>query len=308
MTLINFQKFSKITFALIFLVIIAGSVVRMSGAGMGCPDWPKCFDMWIPPIDVSQLPDNYQEIYKDRGYATTEFNVIHTWTEYVNRLIGALAGFFTLVLFLFSFRQKNKSIVFLAAMVVLSMGIQGWLGGVVVESVLEPFKITLHMIMAIFILCLMLVIINKSSNLFHLIKDNLAFKRVLLVLIVISFIQILLGTGVRESIDIIAKQFNFESRYLWISELGLNFKIHRSFSIIVIIVAAYYAFLSFKNNLFVTHLKLIIGLLFIEVIVGVFLAYFSVPFYLQPIHLICAVSLFAAQTDVLIKYISSPKK
>ena len=307
MTFINFQIFSKITFALIFLVIIAGSIVRMSGSGMGCPDWPKCFDMWIPPTDVSQLPDNYQDVYKDRGYATTEFNVLHTWTEYINRLIGALAGFFTLVLFILSFNQKNKLIIFLATMVVFSMGVQAWLGGVVVQSVLEPFKITIHMIMAVFILCLMLIIINKSSN-FQFVKENTSFKRVLLAFIVISFIQILLGTSVRESIDVIAKQFNFEFRDLWVAELGLSFKIHRSFSIIVITVALYYVFLSLKNNLFIKHLKLIIGLLFTEILIGVFMAYFSIPFYLQPIHLIFAISLFTVQTDVLIKYIMSPKQ
>ena len=59
---------------------------------MGCPDWPTCFGQWVPPTSESDLPRNYQEIYADLGYAETRFNVVKTWTEYVNRLIGVGIG------------------------------------------------------------------------------------------------------------------------------------------------------------------------------------------------------------------------
>ena len=62
---IAFKRLSFTTLIAVYFLILVGGVVRSTGSGMGCPDWPKCFGTWVPPTSVDQLPDNYEKEYLD---------------------------------------------------------------------------------------------------------------------------------------------------------------------------------------------------------------------------------------------------
>ena len=137
-----------------YLVILAGAVVRGTGSGLGCPDWPRCFGQWVPPTDISELPANYKEVYKIAGKTIADFDPFKTWTEYINRLLGALLGVLIVILFGKSLKMKEyeKNIPWFCGGLLFLIIIQGGVGALVVSTHLKPFLITIHMFLAILLL------------------------------------------------------------------------------------------------------------------------------------------------------------
>lgn len=297
----RFRIFVYITIVLTYLVILAGAVVRTTQSGMGCPDWPKCFGQYIPPTDVSQLPANYQQIYADRGYADTTFDAFHTWTEYINRLFGALLGIAIFITLLLSipYLKTQARVFWLSLLSFFLIGFQAWLGKLVVASNLAPVKITVHMVAALVLLALLIYIFHLVSP---KIKNNVRSSKLmkaLYVALALTVVQIMLGTQVREEVDSISKALNHLQRETWADKLSLLFKFHRSFSLLVLALNAWIVYQSLKLFASIDKIKLqasLIALLIAaEIVVGAVLGYFSFPAALQPVHLLLASFLFGIQ-------------
>lgn len=293
-----YHSLIKITIVSVCLVICAGGFVRMTGSGMGCPDWPKCFGYWIPPTDVSQLPLDYKEQYSERGYDKLDFNVFNTWTEYVNRLLGALAGFFCLGLLIISIFISNTRLILFSFFLVLLMGFQGWMGAQVVASVLSPYKITIHYLIALFILSLLFFMYRSTLP---IAKDTLISinKKVLLFGIFISISQIVLGTQVRESVDQLLISYD---RISIISHLPITFEYHRTMAWLVLVsnIAILFSHRILIKNL--VELKIIILAISVLVLTGWLMTKQSLIPLCQLMHVICAVSLFICQLSIFLRY------
>jgi len=300
-SLSGYNKLVRITLVVIYLLIVAGGVVRCTGSGMGCPDWPKCFGMWIPPTNVSQFPPNYQEIYASLGYHTTEFNVSKTWTEYLNRLLGVVSGLMVLLCFGYAiFLRRVKFLFLVAALTLILILFQGWLGAKVVSTNLASYMITIHMFFALIIVGALLLSLQLSQdakkNELYGLKHNL-FALALVVLLV-TFLQILLGTQVRKEVDFASYFYNYQNRDLWVDRLGIKFFIHRSFSILILGLNIYYVHQLYKriNSSSLKRLGTIniISILFI-ILSGIVLNYFNIPSWAQPIHLFLSSIIFGVQ-------------
>lgn len=301
--MLRFRTIGLWTILLVYLVIMAGSIVRASGAGMGCPDWPTCFGQWIPPTEEAQLPANYHEIYAARGYENTQFNPVKTWTEYTNRLVGVTLGLFILCMAWSSrhYLKSDKTVFFLALTTLFLVGFQGWLGSVVVASNLQPVKITLHMLLALILATLLIYTVTRSQRDF-LTQLNVSalparLKTVLLVALVMTLVQIAMGTQVREAVDGIA--LAQVERQFWRADFPVLFYIHRSFSSIILFTNLWIVWSIFKqfdkqNPLFQGAVAL--GFVVITgILAGVSLDRLGMPAVAQPVHLLMANLIFGTQ-------------
>lgn len=312
---------------LVYLVICAGAVVRMTGSGMGCPDWPKCFGYYIPPTDRADLewspgreykqgqviirherllvanqdfiaeqefiPVNWDP-YVRHDYA--EFNAFHTWTEFINRLIGAVAGLATLVMAIFSikYRKIDRRITLISWAVVLGMGFQAWLGATVVYSVLAPARITLHMVMALVIVAMLIYLLYRSSERKAPTKADPVTMNLLWVALGLTLVQVIFGTQVRQYVDEQADIF-INSPGQWLSDPTFIFYVHRSFSILVTALNIFIAYRIVKKQLPLGKIYWVLVLIGLEVITGISMYYLDFPLGSQPLHLVLASLLFGFQ-------------
>ncbi len=308
-TILRFRTLGLVTILFVYLVIMAGSVVRASGAGMGCPDWPMCFGQLIPPTDEAQLPANYHEIYAERGYENTQFNPVKTWTEYGNRLLGMTLGIFALLTAIFSssYYKTDKTVFFLSLGTLFLIGFQAWLGSVVVASNLHPFKITIHMVMALILVGLLIYTVARSQRDFLMQLDisalpvipiiKVTVKTALMITLGMTLLQIAMGTQVREAVDGIAQAQ--VAREFWRADFPVLFYIHRSFSSIILFANLLIAWTIFKtidkqSHLFKGAIALAAGVI-IAILAGISLDRLGMPAVAQPVHLLMANFIFGVQ-------------
>jgi cytochrome c oxidase assembly protein subunit 15 len=329
----HFPTIAKTALVLVYLVIVAGALVRMTGSGMGCPDWPKCFGYYIPPTDLKELTwepnrafekgqviikeesllvakDNFTtettfdashwEKYTKHDYAI--FNPLHTWIEYINRLCGALAGMacFFMAIASFRFWKQNKKITLLSWLVVFMMGFQAWLGAKVVYSVLNPIKITVHMVMALVIVAVILYIIQLARPKLATVKYNSTFRNVLLFSLLLTLIQVAIGTQVRQFVDEQVKN-GLTASVLWLQNPSITFYVHRSFSILVLLVNVYLYIKNTKFGLGYSKINWVLTIIGIEILTGIAMAYLDFPIGSQAIHLVLASILFGIQFYMILE-------
>lgn len=317
-----FRKLTLATLIAVYLLIMVGGIVRSTGSGMGCPDWPKCFGSWVPPASVEELPENYKEVYaayrekknirfaaylEKIGFAETaekirtdksileeaDFNATKTWVEYVNRIVGLLIGLLIFAVFVSSIKywKWDRKITIVSFSTFILVGVQGWIGSFVVSTNLTPWTVTVHMLLALVIVAMLVYLLFESTKEKHLrdIKFGLPLVSICLLLLLV---QIVLGTQVREAIDVVAMSL---PRAAWVEAVGLPFIVHRSFSWLVVVANAWLLWKLIQSQGSRILPNTLIILIVSTMVTGIVLAYFSMPSFLQPVHLTLATITFGTQ-------------
>ncbi|MFN9302691.1 MAG: COX15/CtaA family protein [Candidatus Kapaibacterium sp.] len=299
----HYQRWAFLTIIAVVFLIGVGSLVRASGAGLGCPDWPKCFGTWIPPMSVDELPPEFEK---------SQFNLIKTWTEYLNRLVGVLIGFFIFVAMLLSlqYRKEKPIVMWFSIAGFILVAFQGWLGSVVVATELTAWVITVHMVVALIILLLLMFAYYASfpedATIYVPSKERQVILPLIIVLGIITIVQGVLGTQVREEIDIITKSFSELPREYWINTIrdkNLLHDIHRSFSWLPLILAVIIWWKAFSSahihKHYYSYSVAVVLLIVVQSAAGIILSYFAMPATMQVVHLTNFSLLFLAEVRLL---------
>ena len=280
----SFQRLALLTTATTYFLILVGGLVRASGAGLGCPDWPRCFGSWIPPSSAADLPVRFDP---------SLFNPTLMWTEYLNRLLGVTVGFLILATVVSAWRNHRHEprILWTAVAAFLLVGFQGWLGGRVVANDLAAWIVTAHMIVALVIVQLLLYATVRAWHLPAAARIPILFP---VVLMIGTLGQIGLGTQVRGALErvhslALVGQLDFLHRdaalAVLVGALALAIWLRARFPSEQTIVAWSYA---------------VAGLATLQVALGVVMAYVSLSPTAQVGHLTVASLLLGAETVLLL--------
>jgi cytochrome c oxidase assembly protein subunit 15 len=261
-----FRRTGIIACSSVFLLFVLGGLVRVTGSGMGCPDWPKCFGLWAPPTCDCQLPPDYMQLFLEKRtrkvnrfvatlerigwnekaneirsnkaiYLPEKFNATKAWIEYINRLFGVLAGFFFLVFWLFSCRYfKSQKVVFVYATIgFIALLLNAWLGSIVVATNLLPGIVSTHFMLSFLSILFTLIAIHRHRPFVlqtHEQKNNPHWNTMLL----LSFLIVFLGTLAREQVESLALSGKLEQEGIlnW-SAMGMSFAAHRYLPLVFLI-------------------------------------------------------------------------
>lgn len=304
----RFRIMLSITVGAVLFLILVGGIVRSTGSGLGCPDWPKCFGQYVPPTDISQLPADYKDIFQVAGREIADFDPFKTWIEYINRLIGVLIGLFALItaalsLFVYRFDSKLTWLSFLGLFLII---VQGGIGAIVVKTHLSTGMITLHMFIALVTLMLYIGTLIRSLR-GQITVEKLKIPQHFWLLggafLLVTFAQIMMGTQVRENVDVVAESMGEDSRSLWIGALEGVYDIHKLFYYVV--VAVFIGWFLKTRSLFskIEGIRIIMMILAVvlvaEIAFGLGMHHFGIPPILQPLHLLFATVLLAGEFSIL---------
>ena len=249
----RFQRIALTAFITVEVLIFVGAAVRATGSGLGCPDWPFCYGRMIPPTSADQIDFTKLNLEKFKARAArhgrdpstitpellrAEFDPVATWIEYINRLTSLPVGISMTVLLVASFWQRRGSVVVGSLASFLLVGINAWLGARVVLSGLKPGTITLHMALAILLLCaLVFTAWRGTASPWQIpLRGSRLVVRIASVLFALIVIEGVMGSQVRELTDHLAMTHPGQLRSAWVAELEQSwvYLVHRSFSWLIL--------------------------------------------------------------------------
>jgi cytochrome c oxidase assembly protein subunit 15 len=318
------------------MLFLLGGLVRSTGSGMGCPDWPKCFGEYIPPTTAEELPENYEDYFKTQRIEKTErfakllrllgfnnkaeklladkqihethqFNAVKAYVEYINRLWGALAGLIVFATFIASFKfiKTNPTIFVLTTLGFVAVFVNALLGAVVVNTNLIGGLVTAHFLAAFAAIAFFMLarryFINQPA-----VKAANTYKLLSWGVLLLLLIQTIAGTQVRESFDTLALSSPLSEHQ--ITALGTSFIWHRILAFITLILAVYLWWKNRKSNAVEARypFAVVVGI-GLQIVLGSLLILTHLESFSKLFHISIAASVFLLEFYICTRFLKPLK-
>ena len=174
MGVVAFRRLALVSAAFAYLQIALGGLVRVSGSGLGCPDWPLCHGRPYPPADP------------------------HAIIEYSHRAVGTVTGLLiiaTVVLAWVVFRTRRPLVAWIATASLIGVVGEGALGGIVVANELQPWLVVVHLGLAMMILGFLVATAVMAGPPSAGIQDR-SFRRLAALTAAATYLMLLTGSTV----------------------------------------------------------------------------------------------------------------
>ena len=139
----TFRRLAYLTLALLFAIVVSGATVRLTASGLGCENWPRCGDTFLPEKDF------------------------HAYVEFGNRVVGFIVGLVSLAAAVAAWRVERLArwVVWAAAALPLTVLLQGILGGITVLTELHPLTVMAHFVLSLVALAIAIVVVLGAHRL-----------------------------------------------------------------------------------------------------------------------------------------------
>ena len=273
-------------FLALYLIIITGSLVRLTGSGLGCADWPKCSESKF--IDVSS---------------------VHAAIEQLNRLFTGVVTASVILCVSLSVRLKPKRRDLIAMSLVLVAGVlaQVIIGAIVVWTGLNPFSNIAHFLVSIFLMTTAYMLVRHAS-IFRLtdeiaprgeplLKDQ-SIEKIVRILLVTTGAAVITGTLVTGS----GPHAGDETAVRLDFAMPTIVRIHSAFVWLTVIFLVVSIQIMKKSDearsLLMSPLKRFAGVLLFQGLIGYLQYFLGVPIGLVAIHVATSVAVWLCVVDV----------
>ena len=201
-------------------------------------------------------------------------------------MLGVIVGFSIIIMTFIAvlYFRNNSKILYSALLSLFLVGANGGLGAIVVSSVLNPFIVSLHMILALFLVSVLSYGTIESFKLLNPIKlSNIVLSRKISISLIglwgLIVVEILLGTGIRTNIELIAIDNPLFSKGELLNALNSYKYLHSILGFSLLFLSIYLCYL-FKNDFLGLSKQLvyfIFGMILFQIFLGELMIFFELP-------------------------------